>query len=47
MGCYVLAFVNETHIECDALWEEYLWEHGQNHIWGEGHSGRSERYGGV
>lgn len=47
MGCYVLTFVNETHIGCDALWEKYLWEHGKNHIWGEGHSGGSERYGGV
>jgi hypothetical protein len=47
MGCYVLAFVDETHFGCDALWKEYLWEHGKNHICEERHSGGFEKYGGV
>ncbi len=34
VGRYVLAFVSETHIGCDALREKYLWKHVKT-IFGE------------
>jgi hypothetical protein len=47
VGCYVVALVGEAHIRCDALREEYMWEHGKNNIWGERQSDSLEKYGGA
>jgi len=35
---YVTIPIGEAHLRRDALWEKYMWEYAQGHLWGEGYS---------
>ncbi len=40
----MVAFVGEAHVGLDELWEEYMWEHVEDNIWREKHSGSEKWY---